>query len=302
MAFRRPEAPSGARAVRFAFSYLSCTIRAKRPVAGKPGRRLVVENLMSTGYPFPHGPIRHRQELEVAQRFQFDRLTVQALRLREVRPSEAFTVLDSRDVAFRCRLLGLGARAGEAEVYEQMAQSPEPALHLHLFCAVLARQRMMLVTQKAIELGVAALHPLISEYSVPADGLDHQKAHAWPRQAVRAARQCRRSSVPPVHAPVGLSEALQSDFWRGAEAKFYLDVPGGGAEVSHAEGILGAGEPGSLALATGPEGGWGPTEREALQAAGARPLVLAGRVLRAETSVLVALTLLQHRLGDLLPL
>jgi len=257
---------------------------------------------MSTGYPFPYGPLRHRQELEIAQRFQFDRLTVQALRLREVKPSEAFTILDSRGIAFRCRLLGLGARAGEAEVYEQMARSPEPELELHLFCAVLARQRMMLVVQKATELGAAALHPLISECSVPFEGLEHQKAHAWPRQAVRAARQCRRSSVPPVHAAVNLSEALQSDSWTGAGSRLYLDVPGAPAEAPSAEGILTEGRPGSLALAAGPEGGWGPSEVEALRAAGGQPLVLAGRVLRAETAVLVALTLVQHRLGDLLPL
>ena len=55
-----------------------------------------------------------------------------------------------------------------------------------------------------------------------------------------------------------------------------------------------------LYFATGPEGGWSDAERSALRAAGARPLVLGGRILRAETAVVAGLTLLQYLLGDLL--
>jgi 16S rRNA (uracil1498-N3)-methyltransferase len=228
----------------------------------------------------------------VGERIRLNRVTVRALRFREVNPKEAFTLQDAAGTFFRATLLGAAHEAGEALVYEQMARSPESPVLISLFCAVLARQRVMEVVRKATELGVMRIQPMFTERSVGREGLEHEKAHAWPGTALRAARQCRRASVPEVRESVPLAEALADDAWRAAEVRYYLDH----GEVESA--ALEAG-PLSVALASGPEGGWTDEERELLRRSGALPLTLGGRVLRAETAPIVALALIQHRLGDL---
>ena len=241
---------------------------------------------------FPHAPIRHPHQLEVDRTIELDAQEVAALRFRQVNVSEAFTLLGPDERFFRASLKHLGARSGEALVYEEMPQSPESPLSLTLVCAVLARQRMLLVVPKATELGVTRILPVISAHSVQESGLEHEKVGAWPNAAIRAARQCRRSSVPEVRKTEQLAAVLEGETWRGAEARFYLDdrAP---QSARLARGIQ------SVCLAIGPEGGWSDVEREQLQQAGAQPLVLGGRVLRAETAAITGVFLVQHALGDL---
>lgn len=242
--------------------------------------------------PFLHAPIRHLEALAVGQPVRLGRRALAALRFREVNVKEAFTLADSGGRWFRASLRAVEGRWGEALVYEEMAASPESPLELHLYCGVLARQRMMFVMQKATELGVQRIVPLLTERGVGPAGLEHEKAHAWPGQVLRAVRQCRRASVPRLEPPQPLAEALASPDWQAAGTRFFLDESAPDAR------LLGRG-PSAACLVVGPEGGWSDAERAALLAAGAVPLGLGGRVLRAETAVVVGLALLQHRLGDL---
>jgi 16S rRNA (uracil1498-N3)-methyltransferase len=156
---------------------------------------------------------------------------------------------------------------------------------------------MLFVAQKATELGVARIIPVFSAHSVGPAGLAHEKAHAWPGQTLRAARQCRRSSVPEMREAIPLERALHDPAWRDAEHRFALDDRAA-SDVTPSP----TREPGravDVAFAVGPEGGWSDDERALLEKEGARPLRLGGRVLRAETAVLVGLTVLQYALGDL---
>jgi 16S rRNA (uracil1498-N3)-methyltransferase len=241
---------------------------------------------------FPYSPIRHPVALQVGEQIRFGRRAASALRFRQVNPKEAFTLQDSEGRFFRASLIGMVERGGEALVYEEMARSPESPLRLTLVCGILSRQRMLLIAQKATELGVSHLFPVFTEHSVGPEGLEHEKAHAWPKQALRAVRQCRRASVPEVHEAIPLAAALSSAEWGGAEFRCYLDDRGESPAAL---------EPGPVrvCLAAGPEGGWSDPEREQLKTAGAAPLILGGRILRAETAVLAGLALIQYALGDL---
>lgn len=241
---------------------------------------------------FPYSPIRHPAPLRVGEQIRFGRRAAAALRFRQINPKEAFTLQDSEGHYFRASLVGMVERGGEALVYEAMVRSPEPELRLTLVCGILARQRMLLIAQKATELGVSHLFPVFTEHSVGPDGLEHEKAHAWPKQVLRAVRQCRRASVPEVHDAMPLAAALSTADWSGAEFRHYLDDRGDNPAVL-------ARGPVRVCLAAGPEGGWSDPERLQLQAAGATPLILGGRILRAETAVLAGLTLIQYALGDL---
>jgi 16S rRNA (uracil1498-N3)-methyltransferase len=242
--------------------------------------------------PFPYHPIRHAHRLVVGRKAQLNGREVEQLRFRQVNVKEAFTLLDPDGKFFRAALHSMGDKGGEALVYEEMARSPEPPIELTLVCAVLARQRMLLVAQKATELGVTRVLPVFTEHSVGPEGLEHEKAHAWPGSALRAAKQSRRASVPEVRPSAPLAEILAGQVWQEAAARFFLDDRSD-RPVRMLRG------PKSVCVAVGPEGGWTDEERRLLEELGALPMALGGRVLRSETAVIVGLALVQHRFGDL---
>jgi 16S rRNA (uracil1498-N3)-methyltransferase len=214
---------------------------------------------------------------------------------RGVNPKEAFTIMDGEGHYFRASLTSLASDTGQATIYEAMASSPESPAHITLFCAVLARQRMLGVIQKATELGVMAVVPILSERSVSLAGLAHEKAHAWPAQALRAARQCRRASIPNVSEALAFEVALKGALFCDADQRFYLDDRAPMGSCLPASRITDR----RIAFVVGPEGGFTDAERASLVASHATPLRLGERVLRAETSALVGLALLQHLYGDL---
>ena len=242
--------------------------------------------------PFPHAPLLHPAPLTVGETIRLDGRAAAALRFRQINVSEAFTLGDSTGRWFRASLRACSDRGADARIYEEMASSPESPLDLTLVCAVLARQRMMVVVQKATELGVVKIVPVLTDHSVDAAGLEHEKAHAWSNQVGRACKQCRRGSVPLLEEPVPLTEALQAPLWQRTEGRWFLDDRIGEASPAARVGN-------SVLLAVGPEGGWSDREVVRLQEAQARPLRLGGRVLRAETAVLAGLVLVQHWWGDL---
>jgi 16S rRNA (uracil1498-N3)-methyltransferase len=245
----------------------------------------------------PYAPIRVAKSLEIGAEVLLDAGIVKSLRFREINEKEAFTLRDADGAYFRASLVSLGADRAIATVYERMPTSPESDARITLVCAVLARQRMLMVAQKATELGVARILPVFSAHSVGPGGLAHEKAHAWPGQTLRAARQCRRASVPEMCAAMPLEKAFEHSGWKDAAVRYTLDDRATtDVETWPAREL---GEPIDVALAVGPEGGWSDAERALLERQGARPLRLGGRVLRAETAVFVGLTVLQYALGDL---
>lgn len=228
--------------------------------------------------------------LEMGTPFSFDGGLARRLLLREVNPREAFTVKDAAGVFFRASVKELSTSGGTAVPYERCSVSPEPVIEITLACAVLARQRMLFVAQKATELGAARIIPLLTEHSVPARDLEHEKAHAWPGQIIRAAKQCRRSSLPELRAPMTLDAFLASSLPAEAELSLCLDNIGTQAPPP-------AASPKRILLLVGPEGGFSDAERKKLEGK-TLPWVLGGRVLRAETAVLVGLTAVQLAWGD----
>lgn len=215
------------------------------------------------------------------------------VRYRGINVKESFTLRDAGGRFFRASLRSCEAESATALAYEAMEADPESPLAITLFNAIPQRQRMLWVTQKAAELGVFAIQPVFTVRSVQADGLAHEKAHAWPGQAIKGARQCRRSIVPEVMRALPLAEALATPAWTGASMRVVIDDR---AEVAHAGS---GGAPGSVALVVGPEGGFNAQEREMLRAAGAAMWRLGGRVMRAETASIAGIAVLQHRYGDL---
>ena len=238
-------------------------------------------------------PLAVAATLALDEPFRFDRGLAKRLRMREVNAKEAFTVRDAAGAYFRASLTAYDEKGGHAVAYERMSRSPEPTVDLTLACAVLARQRMHTVVQKATELGVRRIVPLLTDHSVPEGAVAHEQAHAWPGHVARAARQCRRSSLPHLLAPATLDAFLASPLLASSDLRLFLDDRSEGEPAA-------AAPPRRIVLLVGPEGGFSDAERQRL-AAHARPWVLGGRVLRAETAVLVGLTAVHTTWGDFRP-
>lgn len=260
-----------------------------------PANLLSLKNLASDA----DAALSINTRLKLQETFRFDSHLAQRLIRREVNVKEAFTICDESGSFFRSSLKelhggGVGG-GGVALPYEQMQRSPEPTLEITLACSVLARQRMIFVMQKATELGVSSIVPLLTEHSVPVEGLEHEKASAWPNQIIRAAKQCRRSSLPQLCSPMSLNEFIGSPGFKSADVRIMFDdralptaLP---TEPPREEA------PRRIVLFIGPEGGFSDPERAKL-AIDCRPWMLGGRILRAETAVLVGLTAVQLRWGD----
>ncbi|MEM6626965.1 MAG: 16S rRNA (uracil(1498)-N(3))-methyltransferase [Pseudomonadota bacterium] len=173
---------------------------------------------------------------------------------------------------------------------------------LHLLFAPLKKARTDFVVEKATELGVSVLHPVVTTRSQS----DKVRASRLQRIAEEAAEQTERMDTPLVHETAALSAVL--DGWREERALFFCDEAGDdeeapwGGEDGRAPPMIEAlksRHAGPAAVLIGPEGGFTLEERLHLRKLPfVTPVSLGPRVLRAETAAISALTLWQSMLGD----
>jgi len=171
------------------------------------------------------------------------------------------------------------------------AQSPEP--DLWLVFAPIKRARIDFLVEKATELGVAALFPVMTRYTaVERVNLARLEAHA-----IEAAEQSERLSVPAIHPLQPLERLIAG--WAGTRRLLLCDESGTSPPIAAA---LKDAHRGPWAVLTGPEGGFAETELDALKKLPfVCPVSLGPRVLRADTAALAGLAVLQALLGDAPP-
>jgi len=189
----------------------------------------------------------------------------------------------------------MGRNHVQVEVRAHHAVEREAMRAVHLAVVMPANERMDWLVEKATELGVASIQPLISERSVlrlSGERADKKVAH-WQSVAVSACEQCGGNRVPSVHPVAPLAQWL-----RGLAASNTQENVGERLLLSLREGsrplrgwAAGNGTASALFL-SGPEGGLSATEEEAAVACGFSAVSLGARVLRAETAALTALALL----------
>lgn len=222
------------------------------------------------------------------------------LRLREGDP---VTLFDGRGSEYPARIGPAQGRSVSAQVLEAHAVDRESPLALTLVQGISRGERMDLVVQKATELGVRRIVPVLTARSVVR--LDAEQAarrlQHWRAITIAACEQCGRNRLPEVAAPLTLREFLSARPGARAGADTGADpgtrlllVPGAPATL-HTLTPLAAG----VTLLIGPEGGLEDDERAAATAAGFTGMSLGPRILRTETAALAALAVLQCLHGDL---
>ena len=203
---------------------------------------------------------------------------VQVLRLQ---PGAALLLFDGRGGQWQAQITHIGRREVSVRVGVHEALERELACRVTLAVGMPANERMDALIEKATELGVAAIQPLVCERSVlrVAGERAERKAAHWHAVAVAACEQCGRNRVPPVAAPMPIAQWLARP-----------DAPAERWLLSLAED---AGRPPAMArdlcVLSGPEGGLSPAEESAARAAGYRAVSLGARTLRADTAPLAAL-------------
>ncbi len=175
----------------------------------------------------------------------------------------------------------------------------ESPLRIHLGQAISKGERMDLVIQKSVELGVTEITPLITDYcNIKLDEERREKRHEhWQRVAIGAAEQCGRAIVPMVHAPTLLSDFLQTH--QNCPTKMIMHYREAKPLSSLPSPVTQEGKAGDIALIIGPEGGL--TDQEIANAIlqNFQVTSLGPRILRTETAPLVAISILQAQWGDL---
>jgi 16S rRNA (uracil1498-N3)-methyltransferase len=221
-----------------------------------------------------------------------------ALAVLRVRPGERVSVLDGQGLELLCEVREAGRDSVDLEVRQRAALPPLP-YRLTLIQAVTKARSMDLTVQKATELGVARLVPVLSARSVVeiAEHAAGSRAEKWRAIAIEAVKQCGSPWLPQIDVPMPI------DRWLAAPERFDLVLmaslqPG----CRHPRVCLGefrqehGRAPASVAVWVGPEGDFTPAELGAIRASGALPITLGPLVLRSETAALYCLSVLGYEL------
>ncbi|PNU04707.1 16S rRNA (uracil(1498)-N(3))-methyltransferase [Novosphingobium guangzhouense] len=208
-------------------------------------------------------------------------------KVMRVEPGDAVIACDDVTGEWACEVVSAGKRDVVLAVRTRLRER-EAVPDFVLCAALLKKPNFDLVLEKATELGVAAVQPIVTRRCV-ADKLNPERALTI---VTEAAEQCARTALPRVDAPAKL-EALLRD-WPQDRPLFFADEQGGEPAAAAF-----AAHQGPAALLVGPEGGFDEEERALVRAhPQARAITLGPRILRAETACISAIGLWMAVSGD----
>lgn len=226
--------------------------------------------------------------------FVLDAVQTQYLsRSLRLRVGDQLTLFDGSGLEFPATLLKVSRREAQVATGPAIDRSVESPLTVRLLQGVSKGERMDLVVQKATELGVARISPVMTEYGMVklhAERTEKRRDH-WQRIARSACEQCGRNVVPIVDTPAPLID-LMGDELAHNDSKLILR-PGKHRSIGSIDSYEG-----SLTLLVGPEGGFSNPEYERAAIAGFESVSLGPRVLRTETAAIAALAVVQCVLAD----
>lgn len=211
-----------------------------------------------------------------------------------LRAGDTVTAFNGHGVEWNTRVIGLTRRAGLLEVVETLEPLAESKLELTLVQAVVKAEPMDTIVQKATELGVTRITPVITEFCVVR--LDDERivkrlAH-WDRIARSACEQSGRHVPPQISAPVSFEAYLGASDAR--RLRLMLDPQAPPQNVTELPGSIAA-----VDVIVGPEGGFGPRDEALLTQHDLRRLRFGPRILRADTAAITICAFAQLRWGDL---
>lgn len=214
---------------------------------------------------------------------------VQVLRLQ---PNDTLTLFGDpiHGGEYQAMVLRMGRSSVTVQIEAHHATEREASRAVHLVVGMPANERMDWLVEKATELGVASIQPVMTERTVlrlKSERAEKKQAH-WQAVAIAACEQCGGNRVPLLHPVVTLADWLLHNTPPASALKAVLSLS---PNTQPWAATANANPQQAIWLLHGPEGGLTPIEEQVLLAQGYVPVTLGARVLRAETAAIAALTI-----------
>ncbi len=208
-----------------------------------------------------------------------------------MKQGERFILCDGEGTDYLCELAGTKERNLLASVLEEHASDTELPVRLVLFQGLPKKDKLELIIQKAVELGVDEIVPVVTKRTIVKtdEGREEKKAARWQTIAESAAKQSGRGVIPKVSGVRSWKEALA--YTENLEYNVILYENARGMQPT-AEFLKGAAKKKSIGIFVGPEGGFTEEEVSAVIEKNAECLSLGKRILRTETAGLAMLSML----------
>ncbi len=216
-----------------------------------------------------------------------------------MQPGDELQLVSDDGVSAIAEIAAIDAESVIVHCKEKLAESHEPAVRLVLAQGLAKGEKMDFIIQKAVEMGAYSVVPVAMEHSVVRlDGAKAQKkVERWQKIAEAAAKQSKRDIIPQVQQVQTMAQMLAANDCEtkiiAYECEDKKSLRTALQEAKQAHSLS------SLLLIIGPEGGISEAELVAARAAGAVPVSLGRRILRAETAGLVAISAIFYETGDL---
>ncbi len=242
--------------------------------------------------------IHHPHPLIAGQSLALDSGAARHVQVLRMQPGGALTLFDGTGGQFDATVTDMGRRDVTVTVGQRLAVDCEPRLRVQLLIGLVANDRMDWLVEKATELGVDRITPLLTERSVlrlSGERADKKRAH-WQGVAIAACEQSGRNRVPAIDAVLSFADwakstdPLPNPTHRTHPAQYVLSLSPAAAAFN-AAGLSQAAS-NAICLLSGPEGGLSADEEARATTLGFAALSLGPRVLRAETAPLAALSAL----------
>ena len=236
-----------------------------------------------------------RSELQTGQALELDKEQAHYLgRALRLRPGDALIIFSAESGEFAAAVTTIGKSNAELMVGVAIPTNTESPLKVHLVQGVSRGERMDVVVQKATELGVKRISPVLTEYGVvklEGSRASRRREH-WQKIAESACEQSGRTRPPLIDEPLPLKT------WFGSKtSETDVDLilkPNAGTSMASLKAPTT-----KVCLLIGPEGGFSDNEYEDAEISGFKAVSLGPRVLRTETAAIAAITVAESLWGDL---
>lgn len=240
------------------------------------------------------------QTLRIDAELALDAAAARHVQVLRMQPGGALTLFNGQGGEYAAQVTHMGRSEVRVQVLTHDAVEREVGRAVHIAIGMPANERMEWLVEKATELGVASIQPLMTERTVlrlSGERAEKKQTH-WQAIAVAACEQSGRNRVPVVHPVLGWAAWLSRTALRAEQhalrcvlSVHSASIPASVFAHSTPTNAASPANAPSIECIGGPEGGLSPTEEAAAIASGYAPVGLGARVLRSETAPLAALSL-----------
>ncbi len=210
------------------------------------------------------------------------------------RVGEEITVCDGKGTDYVCEIEEVTKKLVTAKVVDICSCDNEPSVKIKLYQGLPKGDKMELIIQKCIEIGVDSIVPVKTEHTVvKLDGKEDKKVARWNKIAEAAAKQCGRGKIPVVESVMNFSEAIED-----SKKLDRVIIPYEKETKNNLKSFTSDFKGETIGIFIGPEGGFAQSEVEKAVESGATSITLGKRILRTETAGLVASVILLHELEN----